>query len=81
LAEILTYIARDKPGAALDWVAQIEAKCLLIAASPSLGDLQPHLVEGVRSSLVARYVIFYRKSSDRVEILRVVPGDRDIRQL
>ena len=81
LAEIVSYIARDKPGAALDWVAKIEAKCLLIAASPSLGELQPHLGEGVRSSLVGRYVIFHRESSDRVEILRVIGGDRDIRQL
>jgi toxin ParE1/3/4 len=81
LAEIVTYIARDKPGAALAWVEKIEAKCLLIAANPALGQRQPHLGEGVRSSIVGRYVIFHRESSDRVEVLRVIRGDRDIRQL
>jgi len=81
LTEIVTYLARDKPGAALSWVAKIEAKCLLIAANPSPGELQPHLGEGVRSSLVGRYVIFHRESSGRVEVLRVIPGDRDIREL
>lgn len=81
LAEILMHIARDKPGAALAWVEKIEAKCLLIAASPALGQLQPHLGEGVRASLVGRYVIFHREANDRVEILRVIRGDRDIREL
>lgn len=81
LAEIVAYIARDKPGAALAWVEKIEAKCRLIAANPSLGELQPYLGEGVRASVVGRYVIFHRESSDRVDILRVLRGDRDIRQL
>ncbi len=30
LADILNYIARDKPNAALAWVEKIEAKCLRI---------------------------------------------------
>jgi plasmid stabilization system protein ParE len=50
LAEIVTYISRDKPGAALAWVENIETRCSLIAANPSLGELLPHLGEGGRAS-------------------------------
>jgi toxin ParE1/3/4 len=81
LADILHYIGRDKPEAALAWVDKIEAKCLLIANNPAIGELQPRLGEGVRSSIVGRYVIFHRQANQRVEILRVIAADRDITQL
>ncbi len=81
LADILDYIARDKPAAALAWVERIEAKCILIAQHPSIGELQPHLGEGTRASVVGRYVIFHREVNDRAEILRVIPGDRNITRL
>jgi toxin ParE1/3/4 len=81
LADILDYISKDKPAAALAWVEKIEAKCLTIAENPSFGDLQSHLGEGVRANAVGRYVIFHREASNRVEILRVIPGDKDIRDL
>lgn len=81
LTDILNYIAGDKPAAALAWVDKIEAKCLLIAKNPSIGELQPHLGPGVRASLVGRYVVFYRETTGRVEILRIIPGDRDIKRL
>jgi len=81
LTDILHYIARDKPSAAVTWVEKIEAKCLAIAKNPSMGDLQLHLGEGVRASAVGRYVVFHRIANFRVEILRVIPGDRDIQRL
>ena len=81
LAHISQFIARGNPQAALAWIDRIEAKCLLIASNPSLGDLQPHLGEGVRASVVGRYVIFHREKNSRVEILRIIAGDRDIRVL
>jgi len=81
LTDILNYIAQDKAAAALSWIEKIEAKCLLIADNPSIGELQPHLGEGVRASVVGRYVIFHREANDRVEILHVIPGDRNITRL
>ena len=81
LVDILAYIARDKPRAAVEWVEKIEAKCLLLAEQPVMGELQRHLGVGVRSNVVGRYVIFHRQSKDRVEILRVIPGDRNITTL
>ncbi len=81
LASIIEYIARDKPEAALSWVEKVEAKWLLLAENPAIGELQPHLGDGVRASVVGRYVIFHREANDRVEILRVIPGDRNITRL
>ena len=81
LTGILTYIARDKPDAAVTWVEKIEAKCLLIATQPETGELQRNLGIGVRANFVGRYVIFHRTKNGRTEILRVIPGDRDITNL
>ena len=81
LADILTHIAKDKPDAALAWVEKIESKCLLIASSPEIGESKPQLGAGVRASAVGRYVIFHRQANQRVEILRVIPGDRNISEL
>jgi len=81
LADILGYIAKDKPDAALAWVEKIEAKCLLIASTPQIGEVQSRFGKSVRTSSVGRYVIFHRETKGRVEILRVIPGDRDISEL
>lgn len=81
LAEILAYIARDKPRAALEWVEKIEAKCLLIADQPGMGERRQRLGVGILSNVVGRYVIFHRQTKERVEILRVIPGDRNITSL
>jgi toxin ParE1/3/4 len=81
LADILAYIARDKPRAAMAWVEKIEAKCLLIASQPEMGELIQRLGADVRANVVGRYVIFHRKAHDYAEILRVIPGDRNITRL
>ena len=81
LIGILRYISQDKPNAAVSWVEKIEDKCLLIASQPEIGELRPKLGHDVRCSVVGRYVIFHRKHEDTVEILRVIPGDRNITKL
>ena len=81
LVDILNYIARGNPTAALEWVEKIEARCLFIADNPATGELQPHLGAGVRASAVGRYLILHREANQRVEILRVIAGDRDISRL
>lgn len=81
LASILRYIARDNVTAALDWVDKIEARCLLIAQNPQMGELRPEFGEDVRSSTVGRYVIFHVETNSGVRILRVIPGDMEITKL
>ena len=81
LIGILQYISRDKPDAAASWIERIEDKCLLIASQPEMGELCPRLGGDVRCNFVGRYVIFYRNHNGTVEILRVIPGDRNITKL
>ena len=81
LVDILRYISRDKPDAAVKWVEKIEDKCMLIASQPEMGERRPQLGTDVRSNFVRRYVIFHRKQGDTAEILRVLTGDRNITKL
>lgn len=81
LLEILDYIARDKPYAAVHWVSTIEDKCQMIATTPELGEKRPEYGSDIRCSSVGRYVIFYRVVLEGIEVARVIPGDRDIRML
>ena len=78
LEDILDFIARDKPGAAIRWTEEIEAKCLVIASSPGIGEAMPQLGPAVRASSIGRYVIFHRYANRRLEILRVLAGGREI---
>ncbi len=79
MSDIFDYIARDKPIAAGNWVEKIEEKCLLIAATPEFGEERPEYGREIRSSVIGRYVIFFRPIEDGIEVIRVIPGDRDIR--
>jgi len=81
LVGILRYISQDKPAAARSWVEKIEDKCLLIASHPEMGERRPRLGSDVRCNFVGRYVIFHRKLDDTAQILRVIPGDRNITKL
>ena len=81
LAEIFNFIARDKPVAASNWIDLIEEKCKLLAETPEFGEKRPEYDASIRSSMVGRYVIFYRSIESGIEIVRVISGDRDIRSL
>ena len=78
LSDIYDYIARDKPIAAANWV---EEKCKLIAATREFGERRPEYGTNIRSSVVGRYVIFFRPIENGIEVARVIAGDRDIRSL
>ncbi|WP_047817342.1 type II toxin-antitoxin system RelE/ParE family toxin [Rhodopirellula islandica] len=81
LSDIFDFIARDKPSAAANWIEKIEEKCRLISTVPDFGELRNEYGADIRSSVVGRYVIFYRLIQDGIEVARVIPGDRDIRSL
>lgn len=81
LSDIFDYVARDKPIAAANWVETIERKCRLIATAPEFGEKRPEYGGEIRSTAVGLYVIFFRPIADGIEVVRVIPGDRDIRSL
>ena len=77
LKQIARFIARDKPIAARQWVKKLREKCRLAAKHPDVGDARPELGEGIRSTYVGSYVIFFRRVEGFLEIARVVRGDVD----
>ncbi len=82
LNDILDFIASDKPEAANRWVEKIRAACQFLADNPEVGERRPEIGTGqCRSSIVGRYVIFYRVVPGGVEVARVVRGERDIRSV
>jgi toxin ParE1/3/4 len=77
LKRIARFIAQDKPVAARQWSAKVRQKCRLVSEHPETGDPRPELGEGIRSTYLGRYVIYFRHKETVVEIVRVIPGDRD----
>lgn len=78
LEEILEFLATSRPQAAARLLDSLREKCESLAAMPGIGRPREELAPNLHSSLVGNYVIFYRPSSEGVEILRVLHGARDL---
>jgi len=79
LAEIRSYIARDKPEAADRQIARFFETFHMLARSPELGERRPEFGCGdLRAFSIGNYVIFYRPTEDGVGIARVVSGYRNL---
>jgi toxin ParE1/3/4 len=84
---IWTHIAQDNPEAADRVLDAAYRTCQMLAQHPELGRLRefPNTdLKSMRSFVVAdfpNYVVFYRTLPDKVEIVRVLHGARDIDSL
>ncbi|NNM70794.1 type II toxin-antitoxin system RelE/ParE family toxin [Enterovirga aerilata] len=82
LSEIADYIARENPRRAESFTMELVAAARAIAETPFAWPvLSRHRTAGVRRKLHGRYLILYRMRQDRVEIVRIVHGARDLRRL
>jgi toxin ParE1/3/4 len=74
LAAARAYIALDNPGAAARQVALVLQAAETLLRSPHIG--RPGRRPGTRELVVSRtpYLLPYRLSADRIEILRVLHG-------
>jgi len=81
LDDILAYIARDKPLAAVRFVEKLRDTCRLLAENPELGERREDFGRGLRCFSVGNYAIVYRCGPECVEIARVASGHRDIHAL
>jgi toxin ParE1/3/4 len=77
LNRILDHIAQDNPSAAGNFVKRIKDVCIRIARFPEIGPLRDDLAPELRCFPVKSYIIFYRASEKRVDIVRVLHGSRD----
>jgi len=82
LLGIASFIARDKPSAARQWVKLLQDKCELLATHPRVGEEKPGFgVQGCRVFSVGSYVIFFRAVEQGIEVARIVHGSRDMGNL
>lgn len=78
LLSIAVYIARDNLSAANTLIELFDQKFALLAEYPKLGRVRPELGRHARSMPVGNYLIIYRDLADRLEILRILHGARDL---
>ncbi len=79
LREIGEYIARDKPDAANQWIETLAAVAERAAAMPLAGRQVPEYErEDIRELIKRGYRVIYRVSDDRVEIVTVRDGHRQL---
>jgi len=81
LVEILTYIATESGSVKIgqDFIGQLRKNCRDLAALPGvLGRARPELHPDIRSSALKGYVIFFRYVDNRVEVINILHGHRDI---
>jgi len=77
-ASIWDYIAPHNPPAADRLLKRFDATLERLAEFPSLGRVRDELAPGLRSYVVGRYVLFYREARNGIELIRVLPGERDL---
>jgi len=81
LQDILEYISRDNPTAAVSYVELLEEKCQTLARYPLLGTVRDSLAKGLRVFSVGNFAVYYRLEARTVGIERVLHGARDADRL
>lgn len=81
LLDILRYIARESGSVATAerFTSALRDKCRYLAdISATLGRPRPELRPELRSLAFRGYVIFFRYGEDRVEVVNILEGHRDV---
>lgn len=81
LMTIADYIALDNPRRALDYIKEIEARCLRLGTAPRSGVMREDLVQDMRSVPFGAYLIFYSIQAGEVRIERILHGARNLKAL
>ena len=81
LLDIWCYIASDNPVQADRYLDYLEAKLILLAATPGMGRWRGELGPGLLSFPAENYLIFYRQTDAGIDIVRVLHSARDIEPL
>ena len=84
LAEVITYIAADRPSAAEALATKIERNIRLLSDNPHLGQSpkEEELVKlGYRYLVVENYLVFYIIERQTIYIHRILHGARDYLRL
>lgn len=78
-ADIVDYIARDRPQAALDWIDGLERAVSALDAMPMRGQQVPEWSDpDVRQILYGDYRIIYEIRDDSIDIMTIKHGRQDL---
>jgi toxin ParE1/3/4 len=78
LFSIWSYIDANNPPAADRVIAELSRACERLVDAPRMGRGRDELRPGLRSWVVAPYVVFYVIVEDSIEVVRVLHGARNI---
>lgn len=78
LVQIYQYLTEKNLAAAESFAQEIDRKFRNLSDFPLIGRDRSSLSSGVRSVVAYPYVIFYTIAPDKILILRVLHGRRDI---
>lgn len=81
LLEIWTYIAENAFEAADRVLDALNQRCQAVAEMPGMGRLRDDLALSLRSIPEGNYVIYYRPIENGIQVIRVLHGARDTRDL
>lgn len=78
LREIESYIGKDNPKAAVEFVGRLTERYQALTDFPGMGRKRDDVRAGYRSVSEGDYLIFYRVSGDVVEVMHVLHGRRNL---
>lgn len=81
LLAIGLFIAEDNPQRADSFVAELEAKAVLICDGPLRYPERQDIRPGIRAAVHGRYLLLFRDLEDEVRIVRILHGARNLRQM
>ena len=79
--EILVYIAADNLDAALSFNDRLTDLFEMLADNTKIGRERPELNENLRSFPEGNYLIFYRRWTGQIAIVRTIHGARDLDEI
>jgi plasmid stabilization system protein ParE len=81
LEDIADFIALDNSVRAVSFVGELRKKAIAIGHAPRAYAACPDLGTDLRRAIHRSYLIVFRINSNRVEVLRVIHGARDVRKV
>jgi toxin ParE1/3/4 len=81
LLEIWSYIAVHDETAADKYLDGLRKRALELPKLPDLGRKRDEILPGVRSLLFRNHLIFYRVEISAIQVLRILHGNMDLKQV
>lgn len=81
LLEIWLYISLDSPKQADKFIDALYESCTQLINHPEAGRKRDELALNLFSILHKNYIIFYRITTDEIQIVRILNGYRDLNSI